>query len=85
VRTPARDRPRTRGRSPPTWSSRLLKAGRNRIDWDARLDGHDAAPGASPGVPRPTSARRYALGLTVTTADGQLQVAHGSVRIRPPS
>jgi hypothetical protein len=45
-------------------------AGRNRITWDARLGRRPAAPG------------RYGLRLTVVSADGQIAIAHGSVRVR---
>jgi hypothetical protein len=48
----------------------VAQTGRNSIAWDARLRGHAAAPG------------RYGLRLTITTPDGQVEIAHGAVRVR---
>jgi hypothetical protein len=48
----------------------VAQTGRNSIAWDARRGGHAAAPA------------RYGLRLTITTPDGQLEIAHGAVRVR---
>jgi hypothetical protein len=48
----------------------VAQTGRNSIAWDARRGGHAAAPA------------RYGLRLTITTPDGQLEIAHAAVRVR---
>jgi hypothetical protein len=59
-----------RGRTLVEQVQHVAQTGRNSIAWDARLGGHVAAPG------------RYGLRLTITTPDGQLEIAHAAVRVR---